>query len=57
VHARHESRNRDRAAYPAVFSAAFARRLNELCALEVKEATDGDEIVPERALVAPGDRT
>jgi len=39
---------------PAGFSAAFARRLNQLCAIEVKEAADGDEVRPGRALVAPG---
>jgi two-component system chemotaxis response regulator CheB len=40
---------------PAQFSRAFALRLNELCALEVKEAADGDELRQGRALVAPGD--
>jgi two-component system, chemotaxis family, protein-glutamate methylesterase/glutaminase len=39
---------------PPLFSAAFARRLNQLCALEVKEAGDGDEVSPGRAFVAPG---
>ena len=39
---------------PQVFSAAFANRLNQLCAMEVKEARDGDEVKPGRALVAPG---
>jgi two-component system, chemotaxis family, protein-glutamate methylesterase/glutaminase len=39
---------------PPVFSRAFASRLNDLCALEVKEAADGDAVVPGRALVAPG---
>jgi two-component system, chemotaxis family, protein-glutamate methylesterase/glutaminase len=39
---------------PAGFSTAFARRLNQLCAIEVKEAADGDEVRPGRALVAPG---
>lgn len=39
---------------PPVFSAAFASRLNKLCAIEVMEAKDGDEVVPGRALVAPG---
>jgi len=40
---------------PAGFSAALARRLNELSALEVREAVDGD--IPARglALIAPGD--
>jgi len=39
---------------PPVFSAAFASRLNKLCAIEVSEAKDGDEVRPGRALVAPG---
>ena len=39
---------------PPVFSLAFANRLNQLCALEVKEATDGDVLLPGRALIAPG---
>lgn len=40
---------------PAGFSRAFATRLNQICAVEVKEAVDGDELAPGRALVAPGD--
>jgi two-component system chemotaxis response regulator CheB len=40
---------------PAVFSRAFADRLNQICAFEVKEAADGDLVAPGRALVAPGD--
>jgi two-component system chemotaxis response regulator CheB len=40
---------------PAVFSRAFADRLNKMCSFEVKEAEDGDLLVPGRALVAPGD--
>jgi two-component system chemotaxis response regulator CheB len=40
---------------PPVFSKAFAERLNETCAFEVREATSGDEIRPGLALVAPGD--
>jgi chemotaxis response regulator CheB/chemotaxis methyl-accepting protein methylase len=39
---------------PAVFSAAFANRLNDLCPFEVKEAAHGDEIKPNRVLIAPG---
>jgi two-component system chemotaxis response regulator CheB len=39
---------------PPVFSAAFAKRLDELCAFEVKEAEDGDAVRPGRALIAPG---
>jgi two-component system, chemotaxis family, protein-glutamate methylesterase/glutaminase len=40
---------------PAVFSTAFANRLNKLCSIEVKEAADGDVLQPGRALIAPGD--
>ncbi len=40
---------------PAGFSRAFADRLNQICAVRVKEAEDGDEVVAGRALVAPGD--
>jgi len=39
---------------PAVFSKAFADRLNGLCAIEVKEAQEGDALLPGRALIAPG---
>ena len=39
---------------PAVFSAAFANRLNDLCRIRVKEAENGDRVVPGQALVAPG---
>lgn len=39
---------------PQAFSAAFAGRLNQLCAMEVKEARDGDDARPGLALVAPG---
>jgi two-component system chemotaxis response regulator CheB len=39
---------------PEKFTAAFSTRLNELCAIEVKEAATGDRIIPGRALIAPG---
>ncbi len=39
---------------PATFSKAFADRLNTLCALEVREAKDGDRLQPGLALIAPG---
>jgi two-component system chemotaxis response regulator CheB len=39
---------------PAGFSRAFADRLNQICALEVKEAVDNDQVLPGRALIAPG---
>jgi two-component system chemotaxis response regulator CheB len=41
---------------PEVFTAAFARRLNETCRIHVKEAEDGDRIIDGRALIAPGNR-
>ncbi|HLK64408.1 MAG TPA: chemotaxis response regulator protein-glutamate methylesterase [Bryobacteraceae bacterium] len=40
---------------PPEFSRAFANRLNEICAIEVKEAQDGDTVRAGLALVAPGD--
>lgn len=40
---------------PPEFSRAFAARLNECCAMEVREARDGDAVRPGLALVAPGD--
>lgn len=39
---------------PAYFSRAFADRLNQLCAMEVREAKQGDKVQPGLALVAPG---
>ncbi len=39
---------------PPHFSAAFAQRLNEICPFDVKEAQDGDRVVPNRVLIAPG---
>lgn len=39
---------------PAVFSLAFAKRMNDLCSFEVIEATNGDEVKPNRVLIAPG---
>ncbi len=41
---------------PQGFTAAFARRLNGICRVGVKEAEDGDTVVPGRALIAPGNR-
>jgi two-component system chemotaxis response regulator CheB len=40
---------------PPVFSAAFAERLDRICRIGVKEAADGDAVIPGRALIAPGD--
>jgi len=39
---------------PAGFTKSFADRLNELCEVEVKEATTGDTIIPGLVLIAPG---
>jgi two-component system chemotaxis response regulator CheB len=41
---------------PSPFTAAFAKRLDEICQLEVKEAEQGDRVTQGRALIAPGDR-
>jgi two-component system, chemotaxis family, protein-glutamate methylesterase/glutaminase len=41
---------------PELFTAAFARRLNECCQVSVKEAAAGDELAPGRVLIAPGNR-
>jgi two-component system chemotaxis response regulator CheB len=39
---------------PARFTASFAERLNGICQLEVKEAIDGDTVIPGRVIIAPG---
>ncbi|HEY4642320.1 MAG TPA: chemotaxis response regulator protein-glutamate methylesterase [Thermoanaerobaculia bacterium] len=39
---------------PEGFTAAFAKRLNEVSRVEVKEATYGDAVLPGRVLIAPG---
>ncbi len=41
---------------PEKFTAQFAQRLNGLCAITVKEAADGDSVIPGQALIAPGNR-
>jgi two-component system chemotaxis response regulator CheB len=41
---------------PEKFTAAFAKRLNQICQIEVKEAVDGDRIIAGRAIIAPGGR-
>ncbi len=41
---------------PERFTAALAARLNGLCAMEVKEAADGDRVIDGRVLIAPGGR-
>ncbi len=39
---------------PGTFTPAFAQRMNQQCAITVKEAQDGDELKPGTALLAPG---
>ncbi|HBE71187.1 MAG TPA: chemotaxis response regulator protein-glutamate methylesterase [Planctomycetaceae bacterium] len=39
---------------PPGFTRSFADRLNEICALTVREASDGEKVLPGHALVAPG---
>ena len=39
---------------PEQFTKSFANRLNDLCAMKVKEAEDGDKIVQGQVLIAPG---
>ncbi|MGE5517127.1 MAG: protein-glutamate methylesterase/protein-glutamine glutaminase [Bacteroidota bacterium] len=41
---------------PEKFTAAFARRLDGLCAVTVKEAADGDVVLRGQVLIAPGNR-
>jgi two-component system chemotaxis response regulator CheB len=39
---------------PEHFTRSFAQHLNEMCAIDVKEAEDGDTVAPGKALIAPG---
>ncbi|HAB52221.1 MAG TPA: chemotaxis response regulator protein-glutamate methylesterase, partial [Ignavibacteriales bacterium] len=39
---------------PEKFTTSFAKRLNELSKVTVKEAEDGDSVFPGRVLIAPG---
>lgn len=41
---------------PEHFTAAFAKWLDNICEVDVKEAEDGDVIMPGKALIAPGNR-
>ncbi len=41
---------------PAGFTATFARRLDSLCQIYVKEAEDREKVLPGHAYLAPGDR-
>ena len=39
---------------PATFTGPFAQRLNQMCKISVKEAADGNALMPGQALLAPG---
>jgi two-component system chemotaxis response regulator CheB len=39
---------------PPKFTASFAERLNQECKVEVREAQNGDRVIPGRVLIAPG---
>jgi two-component system, chemotaxis family, protein-glutamate methylesterase/glutaminase len=39
---------------PAKFTGSFAERLNKECDVEVREARNGDRVIPGRVLIAPG---
>jgi len=41
---------------PEKFTKSFAERLNEVCPMDVKEAEEGDQVVPGLALIAPGNK-
>lgn len=40
---------------PPIFTKMYAERLNNICLMEIKEAQDGDKILPGRVLIAPGE--
>lgn len=41
---------------PEGFTAAFSKRLNQICAMEVREAKHGDQAAPGLVLIAPGNK-
>lgn len=41
---------------PEGFTAAFSKRLNQICAMEVREAKHGDQVASGLVLVAPGNK-
>lgn len=41
---------------PEFFTEAFASRLNDICRINVKEASHGDDVIQGRALIAPGNK-
>ncbi len=41
---------------PEQFTQAFANRLDQVCEIRVRQATDGERVLPGQALIAPGGR-
>jgi two-component system chemotaxis response regulator CheB len=41
---------------PPGFTRSFAERLNKICQITVKEAEDGERVLPGHAYIAPGDK-
>ncbi len=41
---------------PEMFTKQFAKRLDAICTITVKEAENGDKIIPGQALIAPGSK-
>jgi len=41
---------------PEKFTEAFAKRLNSICEIEVREGKQGDRVLPGLALIAPGNK-
>jgi len=41
---------------PEIFTRSFAERLDSICKITVKEASDGDTVIRGRALIAPGNK-
>jgi len=41
---------------PEKFTEAFAKRLNSICEIDVREGKDGDRVTPGLALIAPGNK-
>ena len=41
---------------PEHFTAAFAKRLDSICRVSIKEAAEDDTVIPGRVLIAPGNR-
>lgn len=40
---------------PGGFTKSFAERLDKLCRISVKEAVDGERVLPGHVYIAPGD--